>query len=53
MRTRAPRSAAAVELQLWLFARVALALDSSAHLLLDGIDSEVVLAGGLGLRLAR
>jgi hypothetical protein len=48
-----PAVGGGVELQLWLFGPVALALDSSAHLLLDGIDSEVVLAGGLGLRLAR
>lgn len=42
-----------VELQLWLLGPVALALDSSAHVLLDGVDSELVLAGALGLRIAR
>ena len=48
-----PAVGGGVELQLWLLGPVALALDSSAHLLLDGVDSELVLAGGLGLRIAR
>jgi hypothetical protein len=41
------------ELQLWLVGPLALALESSAHLVLDGLDSELILAGGLGLRIAR
>lgn len=48
-----PAVGGGVELQLWLLGPVALALDSSAHLLLDGVDSELVLAGALGLRIAR
>ncbi len=42
-----------VELQLWLIGPIALALDSTAHVIVDGLDSELVLAGSLGLRLAR
>ena len=42
-----------VELQLWLVGPLALALDSGAHLVVDGLDSEIILAGGLGLRVAR
>ena len=48
-----PAVGGGVELQLWLFGPVALALDSTAHLLLDGVDSELMLAGALGLRIAR
>jgi hypothetical protein len=50
-----PRAAlgGGAEVQLWVFGPLALAVDSSAHVLLDGLDSELVLTGALALRLAR
>jgi hypothetical protein len=48
-----PALGGGVELQLWLLGPLALAADSSAHVLVDGVDSELVLAGVLSLRLAR
>ncbi|HKE13618.1 MAG TPA: hypothetical protein VKB80_02050 [Kofleriaceae bacterium] len=50
-----PRAAVGggVELELWLVGPVALAVDGGAHVLVDGLDSELVLAAGLGLRIAR
>lgn len=50
-----PRAAAGggAEVQLWVIGPLALALGASAHVLEDGLDSQLVLAGGLGLRLAR
>jgi hypothetical protein len=48
-----PAIGGGVELQLWILGPVALALDGSAHLIVDGLDSEIVLAGAIGLRLAR
>ena len=50
-----PRAAAGGggEVQLWVIGPLALALGASAHVLEDGLDSELVLACGLGLRLAR
>ena len=42
-----------VEFQLWLAGPLAIALGSSAHLVADGLDSELILAGSLGVRLAR
>lgn len=40
--------------QLWLIGPLALGLDSSAHLILDGVDgTELILAGALTARLAR
>lgn len=55
--TLAPDPRAAVggggDVQLWVVGPLALALGASAHVLIDGLDSELVLAGGIGLRLAR
>jgi hypothetical protein len=48
-----PALGGGAELQLWLVGPLALAVDSSAHLLVDGLDSELVLTGALALRLAR
>lgn len=42
-----------VELQLWLLGPIALALGGAAHLIADGVDSELMLSGSLGVRLAR
>jgi hypothetical protein len=50
-----PRAAVGggVELELWLLGPVALAVDGSSHLAVDGLDSELILAASISLRLAR
>lgn len=48
-----PALGGGVEIELWLLGPIALAAGSSAHLIVDGLDSQLVLAGTLGLRLAR
>jgi hypothetical protein len=42
-----------VETTLWIVGPLALALDSTAHLVLRGVDSELLVAGALTIRLAR
>jgi hypothetical protein len=42
-----------VELQLWLIGPIALSLGGAAHLVADGLDSELMLSGSLAVRLAR
>ncbi len=41
------------EVQLWVIGPLALSLGASAHVLEDGLDSELVLAGSVGLGVAR
>ena len=48
-----PAIGGGAEIQLWLLGPVALAAGASAHVLIDGLDTELVLAGEVGLRVAR
>lgn len=48
-----PVAGGGVATTLWIVGPLALGLDSAAHLLIDGVDSELILAGSLTARVAR